>query len=181
MDDNSQNYNRGGFIAFIFSIVFVSLFFVYLVAIHPGVDLGEKIQDPNAGSSSAPASAKKLFDINSVKDISVENEDVVAYGHEQYKINCAICHGDVGMGDGTAGAAMKPKPRNLVEGKWKNPGDSIGLFNTISNGITGTSMAGFVHLKTQDRWAIVQFIRSITKNKIKDDVVKLKDFAASAK
>jgi hypothetical protein len=42
-------------------------------------------------------------------------------------------------------------------------------------------MPGFAQLKTADRWALVQFIRSISQNKGADDAAKLKDFAASAK
>jgi mono/diheme cytochrome c family protein len=181
MADNNEDYNRGGFIAFIFSMVFVCLFFVYLVAIHPGVDLGEKVQDPNKTAQAAVTSVEETFDIASVKEPWIENADVAKYGEELYKVNCAMCHGDKGLGDGAAGASMNPKPRNFVEGQWKNPGDSVGLFNTITSGIGGTSMAGFSHLKPVDRWALVQFIRSITKNKINDDVAKLKEFAATAK
>jgi mono/diheme cytochrome c family protein len=181
MADNNQDYNRGGFIAFIFSIVFVCLFFFYLMVIHPGVDMGEKIQDPNKTADLAVATPEKSFDIGSVKEVWVENADVAKYGQEIFKVNCAMCHGEKGMGDGAAGASMNPKPRNFVEGKWKNPGDSIGLFNTVTSGMSGTSMAGFSHLKAQDRWALVQFIRSITSNKIKDDSAKLSEFAAAAK
>lgn len=181
MADNDQDYNRGGFIAFIFSIVFVCLFFLYIVVIHPGVDLGEKIQDPNASIESLPTATEKAFDIGSVQEVWAENVDVAKYGGELFKVNCAMCHGDTGLGDGAAAAAMIPKPRNFVEGKWKNSGDSIGLFNTITSGMSGTSMAGFSHLKAVDRWALVQFLRSITKNKINDDAVKLKEFAATVK
>jgi mono/diheme cytochrome c family protein len=179
MADNNQDYNRGGFLAFIFSIVFVCLFFFYLMFIHPGVDLGEKIRDPNKTSEPVATTPEKQFDITSVKEVWAENPDVVKYGAEIFKVNCAMCHGDHGMGDGAAAAAMNPKPRNLVEGKWKNPGDSIGLFNTITKGLTGTSMAAFGHIKADDRWALVQFIRSITKNKINDDAIKLKEFATT--
>jgi len=35
------DYNRGGFIAFMFSMVFTLAFFVYIAFIHPGVDLHE--------------------------------------------------------------------------------------------------------------------------------------------
>ena len=42
-------------------------------------------------------------------------------------------------------------------------------------------MAAFAQIKVADRWALVQFIRSITQNKIADDAAKLKEFAGSAK
>ncbi len=177
MAENNQDYNRGGFITFIFTMVFVLTFLIYLVVIHPGVDMGEKVQEIAKEAEAAP----KAIDITTVKEPWVESTEVAQYGAGIFKANCTMCHGDKGLGDGAAGAALNPKPRNLVEGKWKVGGDSIALFNTLSNGIAGTSMPGFAQLKTADRWALVQFIRSITQNKGADDAAKLKEFAASAK
>jgi mono/diheme cytochrome c family protein len=177
MAENNQDYNRGGFITFVFTIVFVLSFFVYLVAIHPGVDMGEKIKEVAVAAESAP----KEIDITTVKEPWVENADVVQYGAKVFKTNCAMCHGEKGLGDGPAGGALVPKPRNLVEGQWKLGGDSIALFTTLTNGIPGSSMAAYGHFKSADRWALVQFIRSITQNKGADDAAKLKDFASSAK
>ena len=38
---NMGDYNRGGYIAFMFSMVFTMAFFIYIAFIHPGVDLKE--------------------------------------------------------------------------------------------------------------------------------------------
>ncbi len=179
MAEKNQDYNRGGFITFIFTMVFVLTFFIYLVVIHPGVDMGEKVVDL-ADKANQPA-AQKALDITTIKEPWVENAEVVQYGMGVYKANCAMCHGDKGLGDGPAGMALNPKPRDLVEGQWKNGGDSIALFNTLANGIAGSSMPAFVQIKVADRWALVQFIRSITKNKGTDDAAKLSEFAGSAK
>lgn len=178
MSDNSQDYNRGGFIAFIFTMVFVVCFFIYLIFIHPGVDLGENVQDVNMA---AGQTQEVKFDITKVTEPWVENADVAKYGATVYQTNCSMCHGDKGLGDGAAGAALNPKPRNLVEGQWKNGGDSISLFNTLTNGLAGTSMPAFAQVKKEDRWALVQFIRSITQNKSQDDENKLKAFGAESK
>lgn len=35
------DYNRGGMIAFVFSMVVTVVFFIYIAFIHPGVDLKE--------------------------------------------------------------------------------------------------------------------------------------------
>ena len=76
---------------------------------------------------------------------------------------------------------MKPRPRNLIEGKWTAGGDRIGLYKTLKNGLAGTSMAAFGHLPVIDRWAMVHYIRSITKNKVKDDDAKVATYGATAK
>ena len=102
-------------------------------------------------------------------------------GANVYKVTCAICHGPKGLGDGVAGRSLKPKPRDLVAGKWTVGGDSISLFKTVTDGIKGTSMAGFKQLPIEKRWAVVHYIRSITKNKSKDNLKKLEEFASTAK
>lgn len=182
---NSDTYNRGGFYAFLFSIVFCFAFFVYIAFIHPGVNIQEVKEQAAAQADQVLADAgvgdAKKFDISSVEKPWVENSDVAAYGAAVFKTNCAVCHGAEGKGDGPAGAALQPPPRNLVEGKWKKAGTSIVLFTTLQNGLEGSSMASFSHLPVSDRWALVQFIRSITQNKPADDAAKLEAFAKTAK
>ena len=177
-----DSYNRGGYIAFIFSMVFSLVFFVYVTFMHPGINLKEIPEAPQAGAGAGDQAAQtKDVDISKVDKLWVENADVATYGKKIYGNNCAVCHGADGKGDGPAGKSLNPPPRNFVEGKWTVGGDSISLFKTIQNGIPGSSMASFGHLPVADRWAIVQYIRSITENKVKDDPAKLEAFAKTAK
>ncbi len=177
-----DNYNRGGYIAFLGCMIFSLSFFVYVTFIHPGIDLKEIPEAPAAGAEQAVAvEAPKEVDVSKVEKPWVENPDMAAHGAKIYANTCAICHGPKGAGDGPAGSALKPPPRNFIEGKWKVGGDSIDLFKTIHDGIPGSSMASFGHLPLGDRWALVQFVRSITHNKIKDDPAKLEAFAKTAK
>ncbi|MFZ4404465.1 MAG: c-type cytochrome [Pseudobdellovibrionaceae bacterium] len=173
-----DSHNRAGLLAFSFSMVFVLCFLFYIVAINRGVDLGENVVDPNAPDAKA---AVPVFDIATVKEPWVSDEQVVAHGAKLYATNCAMCHGAEGKGDGAAGAALNPKPRNLVEGKWTQGTGSIAHYNVLLNGIKGTSMAAYAHFSTADRWAMVQFIDSITQNKSKDDPAKIAEFAKTAK
>lgn len=177
MSENRDEYNRAGFLAFAFSMVFCFAFFFYLVAVNKGVDLAENVIDPNAPV--APG-AVPVFDISKVTEPWVSTEEIVAYGGKLYKTNCAMCHGDTGLGDGVAGAGLNPKPRNLVEGKWTQGGGDIAHFQVLTNGIKGSSMAAYAHFKAADRWALVHFIESITQNKSTDDPAKVAEFAKTA-
>ncbi|MFT5176141.1 MAG: mono/diheme cytochrome c family protein [Gammaproteobacteria bacterium] len=40
-------------------------------------------------------------------------EDAIAKGNTLYDTNCAVCHGALGRGDGSAAAAFKPRPSDL--------------------------------------------------------------------
>ncbi len=176
--DQSDHHNRGGMFAFMFSMVFVFAFFFYLVAIHKGVDLDEKVVDPRAPVAEG---TKLAFNVDKVAEPWVGSEEMIAHGQKAYTSNCALCHGAEGKGDGSGGQGLNPKPRNLVEGKWTQGGGLIGHFKVLQNGIPGTSMASFAHLKVGDRWAIVHFIESITQNKGKDDPAAVAEFGKTAK
>jgi mono/diheme cytochrome c family protein len=169
----NDSYNRGGYYAFLFSMIFSLGFFVYVTVVHPGINLKEvsENQDINA----------PVFNMAKVEKPWEENKDVIAHGAELFANTCATCHGKTGLGDGPGGKGLTPPPRNFVEGKWKNGGDSINLFKTLQTGIPGSAMVSFkAGIPPKDRWALVQFIRSITHNKTPDDAAKLEAFGKSA-
>jgi mono/diheme cytochrome c family protein len=175
--NSSDQYNKGGMIAFLFSMAFVFIFFIYIVAVHPGIDLQENIKDPPGAS----AAKEEVIDMTKYPEPWLPNEQVAKHGAKVYVQNCAMCHGDTGLGDGAAGQALNPKPRNLVEGPWKLGGGLIGLYKVLENGIPGGSMASFKHLAVADRWAMVNYIQSITKAKVVEDPKLVEEFAKTAK
>jgi cytochrome c len=176
-DSNQQDhYNHSGMVAFLFSMAFVFAFFIYIVAVHPGVDLQENIKEPPVATVE-----EKAVDVSKVTEPWIENPDMIKHGAKLYAQNCAMCHGAEGKGDGAAGQALNPKPRNLVEGPWKKGGGYIGMFTVLTEGLAGTSMASYGHLSALDRWAMTQFVNSITKVRPNEDPAKIAEFAKSAK
>lgn len=162
-------HNRGGLFALLGSISFVFIFFFYVVYINKGVDLAENVTEP-----AKPGEIQ--FDLASVKEPWIKSEEVLAAGAKIYKANCAICHG--AKGDLVGGV---PNARNLVEGAWKAGGGDIAHYKVLQNGIAGTQMVSFkATLKPGERWAVVQFIDSITTNKSKDTPEDLAAFATTA-
>lgn len=173
---DQNHHNTGGYIAFIGSMVFTILFFIYISFIHKGVDLKEVSQpegkqEAPAGATDSGAAPAGGADASGVMPATQqpwnESTAMVERGHELYKTACATCHG--GDGRGTGPAARNIQPRDLVAGNWKLGGDSLALFNTITKGIEGTGMASFAYMPTTDRWALVHYVRSITKNRIADN------------
>jgi mono/diheme cytochrome c family protein len=90
---------------------------------------------------------------------------LVERGKKLFKMNCAVCHGEAGKGDGAGAAALKPPPRDLTKGEYKAGGSPKELFATLTKGLAGTAMAPFGHLPEGDRWALVHFVSSLNKSK----------------
>lgn len=53
---------------------------------------------------------------------------------EKYKMYCGSCHGDAGDGNGPAGAALTPKPRNFHDAAWQTATDDARITSVIKNG-----------------------------------------------
>jgi len=86
--------------------------------------------------------------------------DAAGAGAEIFKMNCESCHGPQGYGDGPAGAALDPAPKNLA-GLQTQVGDDY-LFWRISTGKEGTSMVAWKGILTDEQiWQIVAFIRTL--------------------
>jgi mono/diheme cytochrome c family protein len=83
-----------------------------------------------------------------------------ADGEKVFKTNCAPCHGDQGHGDGPAGAALDPQPKNLADLQAQATDDYI--FWRISTGKPGTSMVAWRGILTDEQiWQTVAFIRTL--------------------
>ena len=171
MPDTS--YNKWGWVVLL-STVFVSVLWVlyFMIVIEP-VDLGEE-------SNVIPVIAGVRTDVGAVKDYWMSSDLMIQKGAEVYSIYCALCHGAQGRGDGVAGRGLNPPPRNFYLGDWKFGGTSIDIFKVITQGSKGTSMAAFSHIPKKERWALVHFVRSLSKDSIPDDLNKTKEFATNA-
>ena len=75
--------------------------------------------------------------------------------------NCSSCHGASGKGDGAAAAALPPpKPADWTSAKVQKETDGE-LFWKISNG--RGAMPPWKHLPENERWELVNYIRSLKK------------------
>lgn len=86
--------------------------------------------------------------------------DAASEGAKVFKTNCETCHGPQGYGDGPAGQALDPKPKNLPE-LAAQVGDDY-LFWRVNTGKPGTSMAPWAGILTEEQiWQAVAFIRTL--------------------
>lgn len=169
MAENQDFHNKSGMYLFLGSMVFVTIFFIYMVTFNTGVQLDEKIEIP--ASKDAP-----VYNLSAEKEPWVSTPEIVKAGAKLFKQNCAVCHGE--KGDLVGGV---PTARNFVEGKWTQGEGIINHFKVLENGIKGTAMVSFTaQLKPYERWAILNFVETLTNNKSKDKPEDIANFAKTA-
>jgi mono/diheme cytochrome c family protein len=91
----------------------------------------------------------------------IESDEIsIQRGSQLYSINCAMCHGAGGEGNGIVGAALVNPPINLLSERVIGLSDGA-IFVTLSNGVAGRMPALNANLTVRDRWDVVNYIRFI--------------------
>ncbi|MBI4822593.1 MAG: cytochrome c [Deltaproteobacteria bacterium] len=89
--------------------------------------------------------------------------ELVAKGKATFTVNCVPCHGEKGDGNGPAGAALNPKPRNFGTDPFKNGNKPEQVMKTLAEGIPGTPMIAYAHLPEEDRWGLAFYVLELQK------------------
>jgi mono/diheme cytochrome c family protein len=103
-----------------------------------------------------------------VKNIFLPNDEASnVVGKNLYHNYCSSCHGSDGGGNGILAPNLTPTPRNLVvvtswgEKPFIEYLSDARLFDSITNGVPGTSMLPWIGVFTdEDRWHIINYLRS---------------------
>lgn len=85
---------------------------------------------------------------------------------ERYATLCAGCHGADGGGDGPAGAALNPKPRNLQDATWQANTAEARIYQVIKEGGAAVGLSA-----TMAPWGSV-----LSDDEIKSMVSKVRTF-----
>ena len=86
------------------------------------------------------------------------DEKLLARGQERYQINCQVCHGASGAGNGITSQYGLVGAASYHADKYRTMADGE-IFNTITHG--KGQMGPYHHIEVKDRWAIIAYIRAL--------------------
>ncbi|MGH8177530.1 MAG: c-type cytochrome [Steroidobacter sp.] len=110
----------------------------------------------------APTTEKELFKAKdaaaTVSNPVPATADSVARGASLYRMNCAVCHGEQGRGDGPVGRKFDPAPVDLSKDYTQSQADGQ-LFFTLTRGRVAMPFYRDA-LSQQERWDVVNYVKS---------------------
>jgi mono/diheme cytochrome c family protein len=100
-----------------------------------------------------------------VKNPVAATAESIADGKRLYLRHCASCHG--ANAEGGAGNDLIPAAPDLTDSEWKHGSTDGEIFSAIKNGVPPElNMIPFAdQLKDAEIWNVVNYLRSIAKNK----------------
>ena len=108
-------------------------------------------------------------DADKTKNPVPTSAESVAKGKELYlertKGNCIFCHGETGSGNEANLARLRRKPADLSNKERMTAMTDGEVFWKISRGITGIMPAGERRMNEEERWHIVNYVRTLAKEK----------------
>jgi len=125
--------------------------------------LDSQVRDKAAPPAVADASSTLRWAIVRAYNLKLAPRSApdLATGAKLYTQNCASCHGAEGRGDGPVAKGLEPAPSNFHDLERMAQRSAYGLYNTITLGVEGTSMASFKQLSEQERWALAFYVATI--------------------
>ena len=78
-----------------------------------------------------------------------------------YQKYCSACHGAQGYGDGLAARGLNPPPANFHDTEKMARRSVFTLYNSVTQGVTGTSMAPFATVSDDARWALALYVSNL--------------------
>ena len=87
--------------------------------------------------------------------------EIIELGRTKFETYCAVCHGYEGKGDGPVSVKMSVKPPSLLSEKIRGQYNDGRIYHVITDGQGVMSSYAYQLVNQNDRWAIVQYVRSL--------------------
>jgi mono/diheme cytochrome c family protein len=106
-------------------------------------------------------------DVDKTKNPVPSTPESIAKGKELYharmKGNCVFCHGETGAGNEANFPRLRRKPADISNKERMTAMTDGELFWKITKGIRGIMPAGEGRMTEEDRWQVVNYIRTLVK------------------
>jgi mono/diheme cytochrome c family protein len=130
-------------------------------------------QPSGGGGGQQPDFSKNTWelppDADKTKNPTPASEESIAKGKELYlersKGNCIFCHGEAGSGNTENLPKLRRKPADLSNKERMTAMTDGEIFWKISKGITGIMPAGEKRMSEEERWHVVNYVRTLAKEK----------------
>lgn len=128
---------------------------------------------PTDARASQPDFSKNTWelpnDAEKTKNPVTVTPESVAKGKELYlertKGNCIFCHGETGSGNEANLARLRRKPADLSNKERMEAMTDGEVFWKLSKGIQGIMPAGEKRMTEEERWHVVNYVRTLAKEK----------------
>ena len=108
-------------------------------------------------------------DADKTKNPTPVSEESIAKGKELYlertKGNCIFCHGETGSGNTENLKELRRKPADLTNKERMTAMTDGEVFWKITKGITGIMPPGEKRMSEEERWHVVNYVRTLAKEK----------------
>jgi mono/diheme cytochrome c family protein len=108
-------------------------------------------------------------DADKTKNPTTANAESIEKGKALYmersKGNCVFCHGETGAGNEANMPKLRRKPADLTNKEHMAEATDGELFWKISKGIQGIMPAGEKRMTEEERWHVVNYVRTLAKDK----------------
>jgi mono/diheme cytochrome c family protein len=106
-------------------------------------------------------------DADKTKNPTTATPESIAKGKELYmektKGNCVFCHGDTGTGNEANMPRLRRKPADLTNKERMTAMTDGEVYWKISKGIQGIMPAGEKRMSEEERWHVVNYVRTLAK------------------
>jgi mono/diheme cytochrome c family protein len=132
----------------------INLNYISRQNINPALPDSTKLQD-------LPILQAKTIPPIDITKIGEPTSDLIAKGKNIFTTVCSSCHGTGGKGDGSASAALNPKPRNFTsKDGWKNGTKLSQIYKTLQDGIPGSGMTSYEYFTPEEKFGLAHYIRT---------------------
>jgi len=127
----------------------------------------------SSGAGAQPDFSKNTWelpaDADKTKNPTTATAESIAKGKELYmektKGNCVFCHGETGAGNEANFPKLRRKPADLTNKEHMAEMTDGELYWKLTKGIMGIMPAGEKRMNEEERWHVVNYVRTLGKDK----------------